>query len=412
MIAVKPTLLTKMILENYCLIKKFKKMTNEELKGMLDEFKSTLPKGMSVEDVNKAIDGKLSEISKELETITELKQIVDGIKSGIVSLESKIQENNSKMETKTIRDLLVDSKALDELKAKRTIEFEVKAVGDVTVPNVVVADTAARMSVLGINGTPYAVNRWFGRNIMDVVDMGTSDKATIVYVDEVNGEGAVGTTAEGVAKNQIDIDYKEVTVNAVKYTGLVKVTEEALDDVSFMEGEINRVLNEKLAIAKSAAILTDILAAATTYSLTDYNNKVVAADTVDAIVAATAQSVLSGYSPNAIVMHPIDIAGLQLIKSANIPRVTTDANGTMVNGLRVVANTQITKDNFVLGDLSKFRVRIYKDKLVMGHDADDFSKNKRTIIAETRLLKYISTNEKTSLIKGVFATIKAALLVP
>ena len=150
----------------------------------------------------------------------------------------------------------------------------------------------------------------------------------------------------------------------------------------------------------------------TTFSLTDYDDTVVDADIIDAIVAATVQSELSGFMPSTIVMHPVDVAAFQMIKSSNIPRVQTIAGRLVVNGLRIVKTTQITKGTFVLGDLKKYRVRRYKNKLVMGWDADDFSKNKRTIIAESRYLKYISTNEKTSLIKGTFATIIAALLKP
>ena len=331
------------------------------------------------------------------------------LKNAILKMEAEKARGQVVTATKGVKDLLVESKALEGLKNKQQTEFEVKAVGVETTGNVVVADTAPVMSILGVNGTPYAVNRNFINNIMNFVDLGTTDKATIVYVDEVEGEGSIGTTAEGVAKNQIDLDFKEVTVNSEKYTGLVKVTEEALDDVAFMASEINRVLNEKLAIAKSSAVLTDIIAKATTYSLTDYNLAVVTPDNVDVVVAASTQSQLSGFQPTAIIMHPVDIANFQLIKSANIPRFITDANGMSVNGLRIIPSAQITKDTFVLGDFSKYRVRIYKDKLVMGWDADDFSKNKRTIIAETRLLKYISTNEKTTLVKGTFSTIKTAL---
>ena len=377
----------------------------------------------TVQTINAQIDA-LSAIEEKSAKATELKSISEKLEAlegkefetSILKLKNAILKMEAKMQTpihfgaqKGIKDLLIESKALDGLKNKQQTEFEIKAVGDETTSNVAVADTAPKMSILGVNGTPYAVNRNFITNIMNVVDLGSSDKATIVYVDEVEGEGTVGTTAEGVAKNQIDIDFKEVTVNSEKYTGLVKVTEEALDDISFMSGEINRVLNEKLAMAKSSAILTDILAKATTYSLTDYNGKVNDADNVDVVVAAATQSLLSGFAPTAIIMHPVDIAACQLAKSVNMPRVATDANGLTINGLRVIPSAQITKDNFVLGDFSKYRVRIYKEKLVMGWDADDFSKNKRTIIAETRLLKYISTNEKTTLVKGVFSTIKTAL---
>ncbi len=384
---------------------------NEKLEALLEQ-KMTELKGQVVtpaqlEEVKAMIAG--IDVKDNSKAIKELKAQFE---ENIRSLEAELK-GNTQMEAKGIKDLLIESKALEGLKNKTTqSEFEVKAVGDETTANVVVADTAPKLSVLGVNGQPYQIARTIISNIMDYVDMGTSDKATIVYVDEVAGEGTVGTTNEGVAKNQVDVDYKEVTVNAVKYTGLVKVTEEALDDISYMAGEIRRVLNEKLLVAKSAAVLTDVLAAATTFSLTDFDDKVNDADNVDVIIAAKAQSVLSGFVPQHIVMHPVDIAMLQLAKSTNVPRISTQAGTMMVDGLTIIPSTQITKDNFVLGDFSKFRVRIYKDKLVMGWDADDFSKNKRTIIAETRMLKYISTNEKTSLIKGVFSTIKTALETP
>jgi hypothetical protein len=179
-----------------------------------------------------------------------------------------------------------------------------------------------------------------------------------------------------------------------------------------MAGEIDRVLNEKLKIAESLDVLTDVIANATTFSLTDYDDTVESADIIDAIVAATVQSELSGFNPTSIVMHPVDVAAFQLVKSSNIPRVQTVAGRMIVNGLMIVKTTQIAKGDFVLGDLKKYRVRRYKNKLVMGWDSDDFSKNKRTIIGESRYLKYISTNEKTTLVKGTYATIAAALLVP
>lgn len=342
---------------------------------------------------------KLEVKSYEAE-IGELKTLIDGLEQ---------KSKGQKLEVKTIDQLLIDTKALESLKNRKQTEFEVKAVGTETTGNVVVADTAPKLSVLGVQGQLYQVNRSIEQSILDYVDMGTTAKASIVYVDEVNGEGTVGTTSEGSAKNQIDLDYKEVTVNSEKYTGLVKVTEEALDDVSYMSSEINRVLVEKLHIVESAAIVTAVNAAATTFSLTDFNGTVKDADIVDAIVVATTQSILSGFTPRHIVMNPIDVAAFQLIKSTNIPRFVTVGNRMSVNGLEIVFTTQQTKGTFVLGDLKKYRVRRYKNKLVMGWDADDFSKNLRTIIAESRWVKYVSTNEKTTFVKGTFATIIAAI---
>jgi HK97 family phage major capsid protein len=387
-------------------------MNEEQLKQALQaelkEFKANLAGYAEKADMEKRYNELLEKVQAldNSELLAELKSAIEsqGIEMGKL--------NNGKQVVKSIGDFLKETKSHEKLRNRQQSEFEVKVVGDVTTVNVVDATTQPVLSILGTQGELYQVNRSIQQSILDEVDMGTSDKATIVYVDEVNGEGSIATTAEGIAKSQIDVDYQEITVNAIKKTGLVKVTEEALDDIGYMTGEINRVLTEKLMIAESLDVLTDILSNATTFSLTDFDDTVEGADIIDAIVAATAQSELSGFAPTAIVLHPVDIAKFQLVKSANIPRISTEAGRMMVNGLKIIKTTQITKDNFVLGDFKKYRVRRYKNKLVMGWDADDFSKNKRTIIAESRYLKYISTNEKTSLIKGVFTTIKAALETP
>ena len=380
----------------------------EALQAELKTFKENMPNYATPEDLNtkfELLENQVKELDMK-EDLIELQKAME--EQGVVM--AKLKNNTSQKTSKSIRELLVDSKALDGLINKTgQTEFEVKAVGVVTTANVVDATTQPVMSILGTEGDLYQVNRSIEQSILDEVDMGTSDKATIVYVDEVNGEGTIATTAEGDAKSQIDVDFQEVTVNAIKKTGLVKVTEESLDDISYMSGEINRVLTEKLTVAESLDVLTDVLSNATTFSLTDYDDTVTAPDIIDAIIAATVQSELSGFMPTTIVMHPVDIAAFQMIKSSNIPRIHTVAGRLVVNGLRIVKTTQITKGTFVLGDLKKYRVRRYKNKLVMGWDADDFSKNKRTIIAESRYLKYISSNEKTSLIKGTYATIIAAL---
>lgn len=108
-------------------------MTNEELKVMLDEFKSTLPKNLSVEDINKAIDEKFKDISKGLEGIEELKTTVETIKAGIVKLEGKLDENKSESKPLSVKDAVVklfqekNLKSIADLKAVVGEEYELKA---------------------------------------------------------------------------------------------------------------------------------------------------------------------------------------------------------------------------------------------------------------------------------------------
>ena len=393
-------------------------MSEKELQDLLSEqfkaFKEQLPIGISKSDLEKALSDKSKEIESKFSTMISKEaldaEILKFSQSVTKDVDKKLKDYvHSNLEQKTVKDLLIASKALENLRNKVFSEFEIKTVGDVTTSNVAVSTPQPKLSVLGVEGDLYAINRSTIMSILDFVDLGTTDKGSITWVDEVEGEGSVSTTAEGVTKNQIDVDYQEKIANETKYTGFAKVTEESLENIAYMEGEINRVLNEKLTLAKSAAVLSGIVSAATTFSLTDFDDTVKDADIIDAIVAATTQSEMSGFVPTSIVMNPIDVAKFQLTKSSNMPRIQTVAGRTMVNGLNVIRTTQITKGTFVLGDFSKYRVRIHKEKLVMGWDSDDFTKNKRTIIGESRLIQYVSSNEKTSFIKGTFATIIAAL---
>ena len=393
-------------------------MNEKELQDLLSEqftsFKEQLPIGISKSDLDKALSDKSREIESKFSTMISKEaldaEILKFSQNVTKDVDKKLKEYvHSNLEQKSVKDLLIASKALDKLRNKVYSEFEIKTVGDVTTSNVSVSTPQPKLSVLGVEGDLYAINRSTIMSILDFVDLGTTDKASITWVDEVEGEGSVSTTAEGVTKNQIDVDYQEKIANETKYTGFAKVTEESLENIAYMEGEINRVLNEKLNLAKSAAVLAGIVSAATTFSLTDFDDTVKDADIIDAIVSATTQSEMSGFIPTSIVMNPIDVAKFQLTKSSNIPRIQTIAGRTMVNGLNVIRTTQVTKGTFVLGDFSKYRVRIHKEKLVMGWDSDDFTKNKRTIIGESRLIQYVSSNEKTSFIKGTFATIIAAL---
>ena len=96
-----------------------------------------------------------------------------------------------------------------DVKAKKEVSFEVKTVGDMSTGNVAVADATPRLSLLDAQGDVYGINRTLIDSVLSYVDLGSTDKASITWVDEVEGEGSVAATAEGVKKNQIDVDFKE-----------------------------------------------------------------------------------------------------------------------------------------------------------------------------------------------------------
>ena len=93
------------------------------------------------------------------------------------------------------------------------------------------------------------------------------------------------------------------------------------------------------------------------------------------------------------------------------PFISND--GTTVSGIRVVSNTGIPVDNFLVGDFSKAGVR-FKEGLTInvGYENDDFTKNLVTILAEARLVQRVKSNHYGAFVKGVISTSITALTKP
>ena len=65
---------------------------------------------------------------------------------------------------------------------------------------------------------------------------------------------------------------------------------------------------------------------------------------------------------------------------------------------------------FIGGDLSVVNVLFRQGLTIMiDKDGNDFTTNKRTILAEARLVQFASANDKQVLIKGNFTAAKALL---
>ncbi len=73
----------------------------------------------------------------------------------------------------------------------------------------------------------------------------------------------------------------------------------------------------------------------------------------------------------------------------------------VVAGMRVISSTYMEADKYLIGDLSKVQVR-FRNNIAMnvGLDADDFTRNMVTILAEARLVQYVKNNDKSAFVFG------------
>jgi len=144
------------------------------------------------------------------------------------------------------------------------------------------------------------------------------------------------------------------------------------------------------------------------------------ANITDLIRVVMAQIEAANFTPTHVIMNPQDIATLQLTKGTDglytypmyLP--TQDGMGEMrVAGMRVISSTYMAQDKYLIGDLSQVSVR-FRDNIAMtvGLDADDFTRNMITILAEARLVQYVKNNKKPAFVYGTISTDVVAITAP
>lgn len=247
----------------------------------------------------------------------------------------------------------------------------------------------------------------------------------VAYAELKNRDGGADTVAEGAAKPQSDFDIVEASKKVEKIAHWIKTSKEALDDIVGLRQEINTELVEGINLKLDEQILsgngtTPNLTGILTYLTsamsvvgTPFATAIETPNNFDVLMAAAAIVQGNFFNPNYAVVHPMDLAAMQLVKDANgnyvLPPFSTP-NGTTVAGLRVVANQGMTLGNFLVGDFSKDILAVREEiNIQVGYVNDDFTKNLVTILAEMRAVNYIKSNNLGAFVRGTFATVRTAI---
>lgn len=248
-----------------------------------------------------------------------------------------------------------------------------------------------------------------------------TNASQIFWQNRVNEEGGAAFIAEGALKPLKDWERAEESSVAKKVAVMSTLTTEALEDVDQLEAEVNEVLRDEViqAVAdailnstESATALKGIIPSATSYTTTALDDKVEAPNHADAIRAGMLQLRLLRFVPTVVFLNPGDAALLDLTKDANGQYIKVQID-SVLQKIDVVETTEIAAGKFLLMDERKWRVRPYKGlTLRWGLNADDFSHNRISVIAEMRLHSYSNSIDAGAILYGDFATIEAAILKP
>jgi HK97 family phage major capsid protein len=361
----------------------------------------------------------------------QLKALNEALKEQGLAIKA-LSEPKSILETgKTIKDELEANKAKLELLKNGTkgeaglnrIEFTTKAAGTMLFSsNVSGGNVPVEERIAGLNSIATRTPR-----LLDLVSRRSTSSNVVSWVYQANKDGAAGQTTEGTVKNQIDFDLVVANESIKKTTAYIKVSTEMLDDIDFIQSEINQELTRELLKAVELGVysgagttntLHGIRTTASAFAAGSFALAVDNANQVDVLAVALNQIKVAQegrYPANAILMHPTDVTKLKLVKLSStdkryVDRLMMVGSTLLMDGIQIIETTLVTVGEYLVGAFEAASV-YEKDgvRIEIGLDGNDFTNNTRTIIAEWRGLCLVKNNDRSAFVKGVFATDQAAL---
>lgn len=317
---------------------------------------------------------------------------------------------------------------LQELKSSKNggFAFQTKQVDNITSSNISGGNVPVEDRIPGLNDI--ASRRI---TLLDVMNQATTDSNIVSWVYKANRDGAAGQTAEGVTKNQVDFDLVVNSESVKKTTAYIKVSTEMIDDISWLQSEIdNELRGELLRAVESGAYngsgagtaLNGIANVATTFAPTSaFALLVDNPNEVDVLIAAQDQIENAEHTMARpfVFMNPSDVNSLLVKKVSGTDLryneyLTKVGSTLLLNGsIPIVKTTLVAAGDYLIGDFSKANL-VTKGGLSIevGLDGNDWTENMRTIIAEWRGLVYVKNNDYSAFVAGDFATDIAAITKP
>jgi HK97 family phage major capsid protein len=386
----------------------------EKLNGLFDEKMASVP---TKDDV--------TALNEQVESLKGLEAKSNEIEKAIAKFEGRLEAMSEKAVTpkvakKSVRQAIGDTfeenfEGIKEAVAKGgKLNLEVK---DTTIAANYTGDFLLTDYDSGIDRLAKAQP-----TILSISNVGVTSSKFVTYVSQTVA-ASDAWVAEANAKTEGTPTWAEVSEEVKKIAGYVKVSKEMLEDLSFVRSEINSDLMSQLATDIDDALIngaggtsiTGILnQGISAFAAGTFAGAVPSANISDVIRVAKAQIEAANYMPTHVLLNPEDAAKIHLTKSSTgeyTYPMFVPANGQMrVADLAVVVSNNIAADTYVVGDFSKFNIRMRNDMAMsVGLDQDDFTRNMVTILAESRLVAYVKDNAKAAFVTGTLSTDVAAL---
>lgn len=277
--------------------------------------------------------------------------------------------------------------------------------------------------------------------LLELLDRGSTNRSTIPYLDKTANSGAAALVSEGEQKPIIDWGYVKRYSEAVKVAGIVKVTEEALTDISEMESIIRGELRYEHDIAVDNAVNTFIGSYASSFVTgssnplyqTQANGSMNEYDAIKSVITNVYQSTFGRYTPTGVLMNIADWNTLGSLKAASgtslsgymIPPFLS-ADGRLIQGVTIIPivdSSIVAAGDFIVGDFRRIKYRQYVPfSLRIGHGIhktiaevdgtnvvtdvkSDWETNWYDFIGESRFHLFGYNNDRKAIIKADYSTV-------
>lgn len=412
-------------------------LIKDKLKSEITPIVETIVKNnnRATEEQKKAIDDAQKEALEKLENIT--KQHGDLIKQ---MQDDKLAKQKA-IPKSFISKLEEDKKAFDRMKVEGTgwVSYEVKydkggnlivankadifhATIDLDSPDLVssvvnsMTDAAAMRSQAGADIYKMFEN---GNWLFDLVNysVASEDKSYHTYWEEITPivpeDVETFLVTENARKPQMQYRWELKSVEYEKLAIMFKVTDEFYKDFPRFVQEIQTKGIAKVLSEVNQTVLANIQTNATAFVPTSVwtgANGVPDANEYDAIMAMAAQVETSTYQnmANVAIMNTSKYWRINALKDGQYNYLQTPR---VLANMRMVGNPSVGLDNIIVGDLKQYNLVMRGNPIIkIGLDGEDFSHNRRSVIVEQYFYNYIPANRRPAIVKGDFATAKAAIL--
>lgn len=385
-----------------------------------------------LQELGVEIDKKLDTFNANSKTMSddvkaelkgEVKELVDKfnkLQSQYDAMDVKMQKNLFVPKATNVKDAIKEAfvkegLSLDKFlstgaRGKRKIQFNfdgLQMLGKTNVDTdnatgVVVPDRLA-------TGIIYAPDRKV--HVRDLLPVGQTSSNSLTFPYEYSIDDKTDLISESAPKPQSAFVLAIKTWLVRKIATYVKVSEEMLDDIPALSSYLTARFSAKLLAKEDTELLysavsnaTGLTVEATAYSDTLADSNV---NRFDILRMACQQLTKDEYSPTAIMMHPTDIAKMDLTKTTTGVYVLPWVFGgtRAIAGVPIIENSAITAGDFLVGDFrqgAQVFDRRQPSVMVYDQNEDDAINNLLTFVFEERVALVVYRG--ASFIYGDFAS--------